>query len=655
MPEAWSPSSMGSPGYGEAFYDDSITERSRDSVGDDFGDESKLFRSASIGKKTKASLVDNPPVPASISQSRPAPKPAQMTFRGTGYTEESGGSSNTLPPGRQMPETSTGIRNNQFLAPMGMGTGPDTSGEDRRPSPQPPPSRLSTMRRPPKLDIAAVRAAEARGSMTSLPDLIKRATRLAAMIEKGKRPASRFDNLNDLLANAPNGDKEDTCKLQSLIDSEVRLMLTSSAADDRHQSGLSDMLAAFPPPAQLTPNARQSGGSWFRTTSWPLAPSRLGEVENEAPTRGPADGTTSGDDNVKPARRCCGMPPWLFVLVIVLILCAIAAAIVVPLQFFVFKTLGNHEEPQSAFDKCQEDLSCRNGGTNVISQGVCSCICTNGFTGRDCSVGGSEGCTTTNLVSSDPSSTIEDVTLGKAIPRLIADANSNFSIPLSGTRILAKINNGDISCRAQNSLVTFDGRPMRIGQAKADIVDVVDGVAANAAGAPIETLTVTAGTRATLTIPDDDNLVGLPTEGRESSNPTGDATATNEKPKPRSTDSSADTNPTSSSDDDLAGNFTVTEEVLDFSRVAVLYILQEESLDDAETAQSSLQQFFSRARRTGDGFKPATEKEAQKIIVGGDNSVNLVDFSVDIGDGPIGRSHSKRSVFVTCSDESSGS
>lgn len=411
------------------------------------------------------------------------------------------------------------------------------------------------------------------------------------------------------------------------------------------------MLAAFPPPAQLTPNARQSGGSWFRKTSWPLAPSRLGEAEKEPHSRGPAYGTTSGDEKAKPARRCCGMPPWLFVLVIVLIMCAIAAAIVIPLQFFVFKTLGNHEEPQSALDKCQEDLSCRNGGTNVISQGVCSCICTNGFTGRDCSVGGSEGCTTTNLVSSDPSSTIEDVTLGKAIPRLIADANSNFSIPLSGTQILAKINNGDISCRAQNSLVTFDGRPMRIGQAKAEIVDVVDEVAANAAGVPIGTLTVTAGTRATLTIPDEDNLVGLPTEGGERSNPTEDVSAPNARPEPRSTD----TNPTSTPDGDATGNFTVTEEVLDFARVAVLYILQEESSDEAETAQSSLQQFFSRARRTGRGFKPATEEEAQKITVGGENSVNLVDFSVDIGDGPVGRSLSKRSVFVTCSDESSGS
>lgn len=53
-------------------------------------------------------------------------------------------------------------------------------------------SRLSAMRRPPRLDIEKVREAEARGSLTSLPDLIRRATQLVAMIDGGRRPASRY-------------------------------------------------------------------------------------------------------------------------------------------------------------------------------------------------------------------------------------------------------------------------------------------------------------------------------------------------------------------------------------------------------------------------------------------------------------------------------
>lgn len=62
--------------------------------------------------------------------------------------------------------------------------------------PSPGYSRMSAIRRPPRLDMDAVRDAEARGSLTSLPDLIRRATRLAAMMDRGKRPGSRLA-LND--------------------------------------------------------------------------------------------------------------------------------------------------------------------------------------------------------------------------------------------------------------------------------------------------------------------------------------------------------------------------------------------------------------------------------------------------------------------------
>jgi hypothetical protein len=68
--------------------------------------------------------------------------------------------------------------------------------------PQPGFTRLSAIRRPPRLDIDAVRDAEARGSLTSLPDLIRRATKLAAMMDRGKRPASRLNDLNDFPSNS---------------------------------------------------------------------------------------------------------------------------------------------------------------------------------------------------------------------------------------------------------------------------------------------------------------------------------------------------------------------------------------------------------------------------------------------------------------------
>jgi hypothetical protein len=79
-------------------------------------------------------------------------------------------------------------------------------------TPSPGFSRLSAIRRPPRLDMDAVRDAEARGSLTSLPDLIRRATKLAAMMDRGKRPGSRLNDLNDFPMSSDEKDRELHCE-----------------------------------------------------------------------------------------------------------------------------------------------------------------------------------------------------------------------------------------------------------------------------------------------------------------------------------------------------------------------------------------------------------------------------------------------------------
>lgn len=220
MPEDWrSVSPMGSPGYenpgyGEAFYDDSATDR--ESSYDDFGDESRLVRSASIGKKGKPALVNNTRSATNTqADSRPAPSPVQPFAGGIAYMDTSTSSSNTLPTIKPTPVATPATTNQTGLTPdvilKAYAAASSSDPAEQRaatgsPSPRPP-NRLSNMRRPPKLDIDAVRAAEARGSLTSLPDLIRRATRLAAMIEKGKRPGSRMDDLGSSL-NEKNGARD---------------------------------------------------------------------------------------------------------------------------------------------------------------------------------------------------------------------------------------------------------------------------------------------------------------------------------------------------------------------------------------------------------------------------------------------------------------
>lgn len=210
MPESWgSGSPHQSPADIEDFFDDSITEQSRDSVAEGTYDESKLVRSASLGKRAKPAIVDTRSPVLKQQDTRPLPMTLQPPEGASPLLDVSTNSSNTLPR-----TSKPAARHGAAVSPAnvaGVGwTGPasatslsdkanDSSKEASPADIDGPGRRLSGLRRPPRLDMDKVRAAEARGSLTSLPDLIRRATKLAAMMDKGKRPASRFENLSDFL------------------------------------------------------------------------------------------------------------------------------------------------------------------------------------------------------------------------------------------------------------------------------------------------------------------------------------------------------------------------------------------------------------------------------------------------------------------------
>ncbi|KIE00234.1 Epidermal growth factor-like, type 3, partial [Metarhizium majus ARSEF 297] len=619
MPETWPAGSpeIGSPAYGDAFYEESITEKDRESGYDEFGDESQLVRSASLGKKGKPALITTKGASSSGTNTGKDPAPAKTVLENEDYMSPATSSSETVPTIKKPRASFINTSSRESLAadaiPQPYGT---ANSSDSRESVQlgdvpRRQSRLSAMKRPPRLDIDAVRAAEARGSLTSLPDLIRRATRLAAMIDKGKRPASRLDAMEGYL----------------------------TEKEDPHRSGLSDMLAAFPPPVH-TPRNNTSRSSWIRSGTWPAVSGQDRRTHSRSP---------SGQIEPKPKRRCCGLPLWLVILLVFLLLILIVAAIVVPLEFFVFKNLG-HKDQALTLGQCQERLPCLNGGTSVISQGNCSCICTNGFTGSTCGDGGNTGCTMTNLVSTDGQSSINNVTMGRAIPRLLADANKNFSVPLSGTSILARFNSGNLSCIAQNSIVTFDGRSTISGQATDEVQDIRQNQANRALNTeefpeisiitlvpPTTTTTITVTPPVTGQKPTTSVAISAPPGKTETTiPPTTPAESTltslfssSSQPISRSTASTTSRAPS---------NFPVTEEVLDFSRVAMLYILQQKSVESAVSAQSALQRLFSKAMRgqTQVGSQ-VTEQEASNVDLGGGNSINLVSLSVNVGNGPVGR------------------
>ena len=233
---------------------------SRESNGDD-SDDRGLIRSASLGKRAKPSVITtrsseklDPARPAATPQQPqqtqaprsklermgvldsvgPGPKVATATAAaasrmkdgqretvwptvgnsdsplvgGTGLIDNSSSSSSTSVPtiGRAVtvdevatshPTADSDPNVNPILGAYNAASSLQPGGATPTRTPSPGFSRLSAIRRPPRLDIDAVRDAEARGSLTSLPDLIRRATRLAAMMDRGKRPGSRLNDLSD--------------------------------------------------------------------------------------------------------------------------------------------------------------------------------------------------------------------------------------------------------------------------------------------------------------------------------------------------------------------------------------------------------------------------------------------------------------------------
>lgn len=311
------------------------------------------------------------------------------------------------------------------------------------------------MRRPARLDMDAVRDAEARGSLTSLPDLIRRATRLAANLDRG-RTASRL-GLDFWETGAP--DKN-----------QIR------------QSGLSEMLAAFPPPGQETPNRSGRGTPNFGNGS-------LSKWPSGANSRNGVTDSGLSNEKQKPRRRCCGMPLWTFITLLIVLLVIIAAAVVIPVVLVVIpnqnkgvntpaaqetqggNNAGNNNMsntnapaqplptsgPGEGNGQCDGIITCQNGGIAILnSDRSCNCVCINGFTGSTCTNDDATGCTTTNVAG-----TANNATMGSGIPRLLETTAPRFNIPLDATHVLSLFSQLSLSCAAENALITFNGLASR--------------------------------------------------------------------------------------------------------------------------------------------------------------------------------------------------
>lgn len=143
------------------------------------------------------------------------------------------------------------------------------------------------------------------------------------------------------------------------------------------------------------------------------------------------------------------MPLWLFILICVAVIIAISLAVLLP----VFLVAVPPEKANNDLSTCEESHPCKNGGVSVSSGPVCSCVCTNGYTGSQCTVAGDSSCTIADI---DGGSTSKTATMGSNLPRLFQDSQETFGIHLDPVTIMALFSKSNVSCTTQNELVSFD-------------------------------------------------------------------------------------------------------------------------------------------------------------------------------------------------------
>jgi hypothetical protein len=166
--------------------------------------------------------------------------------------------------------------------------------------------------------------------------------------------------------------------------------------------------------------------------------------------------------------------------------------------------------------------------------------------------------------------------------------------------ILARFNAANLTCASENALVTFDGNSQRVG---------------SAADTALDTSATSATTPSVANSGQKVRRSPYQSSSESTSTPTDAA--------PLTTASSTSASPTASITPNA--DFTITQQVLDFARVAVLFVLQQEDIDNAVLAQSQLQHAFS--------LNDLSNKVARNVSIGAGNTVDLLTFTINLGNG----------------------
>lgn len=449
--------------------------------------------------------------------------------------------------------------------------------------------------RPPRLNLNAVREGETRASQTSLPELIRRATRLASNLDRAR------------------------------THSRVGLMDRLSQRNSR-QNSISDILAAFPSPSIGTPRSLRWQSTGKTTISKDPVPPLPESMSKE------------GSPEKPKGRRCCGMPLWIFILILGILVLLIAAALVIPITLIVLPRIRN--KPPS-LESCKTSLPCNNGASNVLVDNSCRCICANGYTGQICTTVADQSCTFADIKLGEGRTVYQNATVGSGIARLFAGAKSQFNIPLDSTRVLSLFSYQNLSCSAESVLITFEGKPQRRSFPLQFVIPGMDLDQRELSLQAHPSLT-NPPTPSTSNLPSQTSFMPtyepilMPRAGPASSNgiifaaPTDAPPDTTESPPAitptpsTATVKNAKPSPTTSSSSEYNSNGIPTK-AFDFARTAVLFIFQEKTLSIAYEANSRLQGILSDPAR----WNKTVQVAGARILVDFEN------FTIDLGNGTV--------------------
>lgn len=475
-------------------------------------------------------VINTPFSPFSESQS-----PAGSKGRHTPGTLEKGGPVNTR----------------ATASPLAS-TAPSTSGKEPN--------------RPPGLNLTGPKDGEVRSTQSSLPELIRRATKLASNLDRSRTES------------------------QVGVWDGIRKHDKSAHGED--SNSISNILAAFPSPSSSSPTGERQS----QRRPSPIGKSSLANVHSR--TNPPKMGA---DPEKHQRRRCCGMPLWVLALVGLVLLLLIAAAVIIPVTLIVLPKHRGNKSPTLA--SCIQDFPCVNGGTNLLIKKTCRCVCSNGFTGSTCSATDQDGCISADFKAERSGVIYRNATMGSGIPRLLFQAFSNFSIPLETSSLLSLFSSMNLSCADENRLITFNDRERRrslpLQFAMPQLLNPNERPERGLSVLSPHTTTPPPPLMPTL-LPRDD---APPSPGEVAFFGDGgdtDVVTSNDiilagptsvlAPNPSSTATGLEKSRSASATP------SVPQKAFDFARVAVLFVLQEASLNDAVVARDRLSEALQNAQ-----------------------------------------------------------